>query len=135
MLSCCPPLGHFLRARRPSAGESSIQSCCRGNWPQGGSACLRPYAGYGGQSLRESPVPGLPLTVEHARRNTEGLCPIPSSFLTPCPGHVPVPATPLCRLLSSQAGRSRGRELEAGTQGAFPTLFQPGRHVLWVQQV
>ena len=25
------------------------------------------------------------------------------------------------------------RFMEAGTQGAFPTLFQPGRHVLWVQ--
>lgn len=34
---------------------------------------------------RESPVPGLPVTAEHARRNAEGLCPTPSSFLTATP--------------------------------------------------
>ena len=76
----------LLAARRPSAREQRIQSCCCGNWPQGGIMCLRPCPGYwGNQSLGESPVPGLPVRVERARRNTEGLCPIPSSFLTPMP--------------------------------------------------
>ena len=47
---------------------------------------MHSYPGYwGNQSLRESPVPGLSIRVECARRNTQGLCPIPSSFLPyPC---------------------------------------------------
>ena len=55
-----------------------------------------PYPGYwGNQSLRESPVPALSVTVQ-CTRSTQGLSPIPSSFLTLSPGHIPIPATPLC---------------------------------------
>ena len=91
----------LLAAHRPSAREQRIQSCCCGNWPQGGIMCLRPCPGYwGNQSLGESPVPGLPVRVERARRNTEGLCPIPSSFLTPMPWTHPSSCnTPVWRVL------------------------------------
>ena len=43
-----------------------------------------PNSGYwGNQSLGESPVPRLSVRVESAKRNTQGLCPIPSSFPIP----------------------------------------------------
>ena len=48
----------------------------------------------GDQSLSASPAPGLPVPVEHARRNTEGSFRLPP--LPQCPGPIPVPATPLC---------------------------------------
>ena len=87
---------------------------------------------WGNQNLRESSVPGLSIRVKCARRNMQGLCPIPSSFLTLCPGHILVPA-PLCakcfyhRWGDPKEGswRWEHHHLETWSPGGFPKLFQP----------
>ena len=62
-----------------SAREQRFQSCCYGKRPQGGSMFLGHDPGYWrNQSLRESAVPGLSVRMECARRNSQGVCPIPS---------------------------------------------------------
>ena len=62
-----------------------------------------PHSGYWeNQCLRESTVPGLSIRVEYARRNTQGLYSIPSSFLTPIPWTQPNSCnTTMWRVLSS----------------------------------
>ena len=92
-----------------------------------------PYPGYwGNQSLRESPVPALSVTVQ-CTRSTQGLSPIPSSFLTLSPGHIPIPATPLCggcfphRWGDPKEGswRWEPHHLEMWNPGDFSKLLQP----------
>ena len=92
-----------------------------------------PYPGYwGNQSLRESPVPALSVTVQ-CTRSTQGLSPIPSSFLTLSPGHIPIPATPLCggcfphRWGDPKEGswRWEPHHLEMWNPGGFSKLLQP----------
>ena len=72
--------------------------------------------------------------MESAIRNTYSLCPIPSSFLTPSPRHVQVPATPLWGggVLSFIGGATLKKEVGGGnpTPGdrspwGFSKLFQP----------
>ena len=97
--------------------------------------CLRPCPGYwGNRSLRESPVPGLPVRVERARRNTKGLCPIPSSFLTPMPWTHPSSCnTTRWKVLSSTGAATERKEAGGGnltirrhgTQGAFQSSSSP----------
>ena len=96
-----------------SAHEQWFQSCCYGKWPQGGSMLI-PNSGYwGNQSHRQNPVPGLSIRMEcarrlsrsSARRNAQGLCPIPSCFLSAVPWTQPGPGAALCRVLSSQVWR------------------------------
>ena len=75
-----------------------------------------PSSGYwGSQSLGESPVPRLSVRVESAKRNTQGLCPIPSSFLTPVPWtHPSCCNTTLGRVLSSIGGMTLRKEAGGG---------------------
>ena len=90
---------------------------------------MHSYPGYwGNQSLRESPVPGLSIRVECARRNTQGLCPIPSSFLTPVSWTHPSSCnTTRWKVLSSTGAATERKEAGGGnltirrhgTQGAF----------------
>ena len=127
-----------------SAHEQWFQSCCYGKWPQGGSMLI-PNSGYwGNQSLRQNPVPGLSIRMEcarrlsrsSARRNAQGLCPIPSCFLRAVPWTQPGPGAALCRVLSSQVWRPEGRNMEAGTLSAravepralFKALLGQRRH-------
>ena len=94
-----------------------------------------PNSGYwGNQSLRESPVPGLSIRVECARRNTQGLCPIPSSFLTPTSWTNPNSCHPtLWRVLSSIDGVTVKKEprdgnpntTRHGAHGAFQSSSSP----------
>ena len=85
------------------------------------------------QSFRESPIPGLSIRLECARRSTQDLSPIPSSFLTPYPGRIPIPATPLCggcfhhRWGDPKEGswRWEPHHLETWNPGGFSKLFQP----------
>ena len=89
---------------------------------------------WGNQSLRESPVPGLSIRVECARRNTQGLCPIPSSFLTPTSWTNPNSCHPtLWRVLSSIDGVTVKKEprdgnpstTRHGAHGAFQSSSSP----------
>ena len=84
-----------------------------------------PNSGYwGNQSLGESPVPGLSVRVECARRNTHSSC-VPFFFLTPVPWTHPNSCnTTLGRMLSSIGGRTQRKE--AG--GRNPTSRRHGAH-------
>ena len=94
-----------------------------------------PSSGYwGSQSLGESPVPRLSVRVESAKRNTQGLCPIPSSFLTPVPWtHPSCCNTTLGRVLSSIGGMTLRKEAgggnpntrRRGAHGAFQSSSSP----------
>ena len=94
-----------------------------------------PNSGYwGNQSLGESPVPRLSVRVENAKRNTQGLCPIPSSFLTPTSWTNPNSCHPtLWRVLSSIDGVTVKKEprdgnpntTRHGAHGAFQSSSSP----------
>ena len=88
----------------------------------------------GNQSLRESPAPGLSIRVECARGNTQGLCSIPSSFLTPIPWTNPNSCNPtLWRVLSStdgvtqknQPGDGNPNTRRHGAYGVFQSSSSP----------
>lgn len=92
-----PTPGHFLRAGVISspAGlvsrkcpEARVETCRYGPWPQGGS--ISSY-----QSLSQSGVPGLEITVNGPAETPKSFCLIASSF-SPSPGLIPRPATPRC---------------------------------------
>ena len=84
-----------------------------------------PNSGYwGNQSLGESPVPGLSVRVECARRNTHSSC-VPFFFLTPVPWtHPNSRNTTLGRVLSSIGGRTQRKEAGGGN----PTSRRHGAH-------
>ena len=105
VLFCWPPLGHFLRAGVFHLQPTGLVTI-KGPWAKIAvivvgnghrrQHALGPLPGYwGNQSLRESPVPGL--SEWHVPEETSKAC-VP--FLLPplplSPGHIPVPATPLC---------------------------------------
>ena len=107
-----------------SAREQRFQSCCYGKRPQRGSMFLGHDPGYwGNQSLRESAVPGLSVRMECARRNSQGVCPIPSYPF----------ALDTTQFLQHQSvdgaliigGLTLRKEAGAGSPGDFPKLFQP----------
>ena len=81
---------------------------------------------WGNQSLGEIAAPGLSVRAESAKRNTQGLCSIPSSFLTPVPWtHPSYCNTTLGRVLSSIGGVTLRKE--AG--GGHPNTRRHGAHV------
>ena len=79
-----------------------------------------PHSGYWeNECVRESTVPGLSVRVECTRRNTQGLCFIPSSFLTPIPWTHPSSCnTTLWRVLSSIGGVTLKKEAGGGNSTA-----------------
>ena len=71
--------------------------------------------------------------MESAIRNTYSLCPIPSSFLPPSPGDIPIPAIPLYGMCfhhrwgdpKEGSWRREPHHLETWSPGGFQKLFQP----------
>lgn len=90
---------------------------------------------------RASPVPGLRVSAEHARRNAEGLRPTASSFLAATAWTRPRCCGPLwgrCRRRwgGPKEGAAGGRPSTRrhGARG-LPQLSRPGLHILRAQQV